>query len=77
MSTCPQCGQEIRFRNIGGRVVPLGCQCVARIGFEPTVEMDEIMAKKFEVVEPMITNIMRRTLPWLLSREFSQSQLPL
>ena len=50
---------------------------VARIGFEPTVEMDEIMTEKFKLVEPMITNIVRRTLPWLLSREISQSQLPL
>ena len=50
---------------------------VARIGFEPTVEMDAIMDAKFKLVEPMITNIVRRTLPWLLSREISQSQLPL
>jgi hypothetical protein len=50
---------------------------VARIGFEPTVEMDEIITEKFKLVEPMITNIVRRTLPWLLSREISQSQLPL
>jgi hypothetical protein len=32
---------------------------VARVGFEPTVEMDEIMAEKFKVVEPMIMNIVR------------------
>lgn len=50
---------------------------VARIGEEPTVDVDEAMQRKFEVVEPMITNIVRRTLPWLLSREVSQSQLPL
>lgn len=50
---------------------------VARIGLEPTMEMDEIMNEKFKVVEPMIINIVRRTLPWLLSREISQSQLPL
>jgi hypothetical protein len=50
---------------------------VARIGFEPTVEMDEIMAEKFKLIEPMITNIVRRTLPWLLSREISQTHLPL
>jgi hypothetical protein len=24
---CDQCGQEIAFRHIGGRVVPLGCRC--------------------------------------------------
>lgn len=50
---------------------------VARIGEEPTVDIDEAMQRKFQVVEPMITNIVRRTLPWLLSREVSQSQLPL
>ena len=50
---------------------------VPRIGEEPTVDVDEAMQRKFEVVEPMITNIVRRTLPWLLSREVSQSQLPL
>ena len=50
---------------------------VARIGPEPTVEMDDAMQQKFKLVEPMITNIVRRTLPWLLSREVSQSQLPL
>jgi len=63
------------------RFCPLRCvwqfRLFARIGFEPTVEMDEIMAEKFKLVEPMITNIVRRTLPWLLSREVSQSQLPL
>ena len=50
---------------------------VARIGPEPTVEIDAAMQQKFELVEPMITNIVRRALPWLLSREVSQSQLPL
>ena len=50
---------------------------VARIGSEPTVEMDEIMADKFRLMDPMITNIVRRTLPWLFSREISQTQLPL
>jgi hypothetical protein len=50
---------------------------VARIGPEPTVAVDEEMQRKFELIEPMITNIVRRTLPWLLSREVSQSQLPL
>jgi hypothetical protein len=50
---------------------------VARIGPEPTVEIDEEMQRKFELIEPMITNIVRRTLPWLLSREVSQSQLPI
>jgi len=35
------------------------------------------MQRKFELIEPMITNIVRHTLPWLLSRDISQSQLPL
>jgi hypothetical protein len=50
---------------------------VARIGPEPTVEIDDARHRKFQLIEPMITNIVRRTLPWLLSREVSQSQLPL
>jgi len=50
---------------------------VSRIGFEPTPEMDEAIERKFELVEPMIVNIVRRTLPWMLSRELSQTQLPL
>jgi hypothetical protein len=50
---------------------------VARIGPEPTVAIDVEMQRKFELIEPMITNIVRRTLPWLLSREVSQSQLPI
>jgi len=39
--------------------------------------LDKLMQRKFELIEPMITNIVRRTLPWPLSREVSQSQLPL
>jgi hypothetical protein len=35
------------------------------------------MTEIFKLVEHMITNIVRRTLPWLLSRDISQSQLPL
>ncbi len=50
---------------------------VARIGFEPTVEMHAIIEEKFKLIEPMIANTVRRTLPWLLSRELSQGQLPL
>ena len=50
---------------------------VARIGPEPTVEIDDAMEQKFAVVEPMIANIVRRTLPWLLSREVTQTQLSL
>jgi hypothetical protein len=50
---------------------------VAQIGPEPTVEMDEAIEQKFRLVEPMITNSVRRTLPWLLSREVTQGHLPL
>ena len=50
---------------------------VARVGVEPTVAMEEMMEQKLLLAEPMIVNIVRRTLPWLLSREVSQSQLPL
>jgi hypothetical protein len=50
---------------------------VASIGLEPTLEIDNAMKRKFELIEPIITNIVRRTLPWLPSREVSQSQLPL
>ena len=50
---------------------------VARVGFQPTVKMDEAIDQKLKLVEPITTNIVRRTLPWLLSREISQTQLPL
>ncbi|MCB1100688.1 MAG: hypothetical protein KDN22_34320 [Verrucomicrobiae bacterium] len=50
---------------------------VARIGFDPTAEMNDALEHKFQLIEPMITNIVRRTLPWLLSREVSQGELPL
>jgi len=50
----------------------------ARIGPEPfDVKMDDALNHRYEVIAPMITNIVRRTLPWLLSREVIQSQLPL
>ncbi len=50
---------------------------VARLGPDPTQNLDKAMSQKFQLIEPMITNIVRRTLPWLLSREVSQGQLPL
>ena len=40
-------------------------------------KIGDAMQQKFELVEPMVTNIVRRALHWLLSREVSQSQLPL
>jgi hypothetical protein len=51
---------------------------VARIGPEPfEVNMDEPLKRRYTEIAPMIENIVRRTLPWLLSREITQSQLPL
>jgi hypothetical protein len=50
---------------------------VGRVGPEPTVEMDEALNQRFAEIEPIITNTVRRTLPWLLSREVTQGQLPL
>jgi hypothetical protein len=49
----------------------------ARVGPEPSVEICEALAEKRQVIQPMISNTVRRTLPWLLSREVSQGQLPL
>lgn len=50
---------------------------VARIGPEPSIETDDLMDCRFKQIEPIVTNTVRRTLPWLLSREVTQSQLPL
>jgi hypothetical protein len=51
---------------------------VARIGPEPfEVNMDDPLKRRYTEIAPMIENIVRRTLPWLLSREITQSQLPL
>jgi len=50
---------------------------VSRIGFEPEPETDEALERRYEEIAPMIENIVRRTLPWLLSREITQGQLPL
>jgi vacuolar-type H+-ATPase subunit H len=50
---------------------------VARVGSEPSAEMSEALAEKRQMIEPIITNMVRLTLPWLLSREISQGQLPL
>ncbi len=41
------------------------------------VDMDDALERRYAEIAPMIENIVRRTLPWLLSREISQSQLPL
>lgn len=51
---------------------------VSRIGPEPfEVNMDEAMEARHKQIAPVIENIVRRTLPWLLSREITQTQLPL
>jgi hypothetical protein len=51
---------------------------VSRIGPKPwDVNMDDALERRYAEIAPMIENIVRRTLPWLLSREISQSQLPL
>jgi hypothetical protein len=51
---------------------------VARIGPKPwDVDMDEALERRYAEIAPMIENIVRRALPWLLSREISQSELPL
>jgi hypothetical protein len=51
---------------------------VSRIGPKPwDVDTDDALERRYAEIAPMIENIVRRTLPWLLSREISQSQLPL
>ncbi|MCC6271206.1 MAG: hypothetical protein IT190_08005 [Microbacteriaceae bacterium] len=50
---------------------------VSRVGFDPTEETSEAMERRYEEIAPIIENIVRRTLPWLLSREITQGQLPL
>ena len=50
---------------------------VSRIGFEPEPNTEDALNRRYEEIAPMIENIVRRTLPWLLSREISQTQLPL
>jgi hypothetical protein len=50
---------------------------VSRIGFEPEPETDESLERRYEETAPIIENTVRRTLPWLLSREISQRELPL
>lgn len=50
---------------------------VARIGDDPETEMWDALDERFQLIEPMIANTIRVALPWLLSREVSQSQLPL
>ncbi len=46
---------------------------VARIGPEPTPEMHDAMQERMELIAPVVTNTVRQTLPWLLSRDDSQT----
>lgn len=51
---------------------------VSRIGPEPfDVELDDALEKRRAEIEPIVTNIVRLSLPWLLSREMAQGQLGL
>ena len=50
---------------------------VARVGDEPEPRTDAALERRYAEIAPIITNIVRRTLPWLLSRDLSQGQLPL
>jgi hypothetical protein len=51
---------------------------VARRGPEPAeVELDAALEQKLAEIAPIVTNLVRRTLPWLLSREMTQGELGL
>ena len=50
---------------------------VSCVGPESTVEIDTALARKYQAIEPMIANTVRRTLPRLLSRESTPVELPL
>ena len=51
---------------------------VSRIGPKLwETDLVDDMERRYAEIAPMIENIVRRTLPWLLSREVSQSELPL
>lgn len=51
---------------------------VSRIGPEPfDVDLDQALDARLAAVEPIVTNLVRRSLPWLLSREMPQGELGL
>lgn len=51
---------------------------VSRVGPEPwDVDLDEPLEQRRKEIEPIVANIVRRSLPWLLSRDMSQGQLAL
>jgi len=51
---------------------------VSRIGPDPfDVDLDQEMEARLAAIEPIVTNLVRRSLPWLLSREMSQGELGL
>ncbi len=49
----------------------------ARIGPEPDLEMYRALEKRLDQIKPVVRRVVRRTLPWLLSLESSQGELPL
>jgi hypothetical protein len=49
----------------------------ARIGSEPTAKMSDALERHLEKIQPVIENTVRKTLPWLLSRDVTQRNLPL
>lgn len=49
----------------------------ARVGQLPTKEIGMAVKKKCADIEPIISNTVRRTLPWFLSRDMAQGQLPI
>jgi hypothetical protein len=50
---------------------------VARVGSEPEPATDDALKQRHAEIETIITNMVRRALPWLLSRDISQGHLPL
>jgi hypothetical protein len=51
---------------------------VSRVGPEPfEVNLDEALKTRLAAIEPVVANLVRRSLPWLLSREMSQGELGL
>ena len=49
----------------------------ARVGQLPTKQVGMAVKKKCADIEPIVSNTVRRTLPWFLSRDMAQGQLPL
>lgn len=45
---------------------------VARVGPDPTPEMNDALELRYVEIAPIVTNTVRRTLPWLLSYDITQ-----